>query len=90
MFQGRAGGDYVVGGHVYCNNIGTIGIALMGNFNETDPRKRKSMRFRICFHDLQKNMSSISQQRVGITERIVQILSVIEIWERQHVRRKFV
>lgn len=37
VFQGRAGGDYVVGGHVYCNNIGTIGIALMGNFNETDP-----------------------------------------------------
>ncbi len=37
IFEGRAGGDFVVGGHVYCNNIGTIGISLMGNFNEYDP-----------------------------------------------------
>ncbi len=36
VYQGRAGGDFVVGGHVYCNNIGTIGIALMGNFNEQE------------------------------------------------------
>ena len=32
IFEGKAGGDYVVGGHVYCGNIGTVGIALMGNF----------------------------------------------------------
>ncbi len=37
IFEGRAGGMGVVGGHVYCNNIGTIGVALMGNFNEHDP-----------------------------------------------------
>jgi hypothetical protein len=32
IFEGKAGGDYVVGGHVYCGNVGTVGIALMGNF----------------------------------------------------------
>ncbi len=37
IFEGRAGGDKVVGGHVYCNNVGTIGVALMGNFNQDDP-----------------------------------------------------
>lgn len=37
IYEGRAGGESVVGGHVYCNNVGTIGVALMGNFNEDDP-----------------------------------------------------
>lgn len=37
IFEGRSGGDFVVGAHAYCNNIGTIGISLMGNFQEEDP-----------------------------------------------------
>lgn len=37
IYEGRAGGDYVIGGHVYCNNIGTIGVSLMGNFQEVEP-----------------------------------------------------
>lgn len=37
IYEGRAGGDYVVGGHAYCNNVGTMGIALMGNFNSEKP-----------------------------------------------------
>lgn len=37
IYEGRAGGDYVVGGHAYCNNIGTMGIALMGNFENEQP-----------------------------------------------------
>ena len=39
IFEGRAGGAGVVGGHVYCNNIGTIGVALMGNFNDQEPTR---------------------------------------------------
>ncbi len=34
IYEGRAGGDYTVGGHAYCVNINTIGIALLGNFQE--------------------------------------------------------
>ena len=37
IFEGRSGGTSVVGAHAYCNNIGTIGISLMGNFQEEDP-----------------------------------------------------
>ena len=37
IYEGRAGGDYVVGGHAYCYNVGTIGVALMGNFDEEVP-----------------------------------------------------
>ncbi len=37
IYQGRAGGELVVGGHAYCNNIGSIGVALMGNFDLSAP-----------------------------------------------------
>lgn len=37
IYEGRAGGDYVVSGHAYCNNVGTMGVALMGNFEEKEP-----------------------------------------------------
>lgn len=39
IYEGRAGGDYVVGGHAFCNNINTIGISLMGNFQVKKPSK---------------------------------------------------
>lgn len=37
IYEGKSGGDYVVGGHAYCNNVGTLGIALMGNFDTEKP-----------------------------------------------------
>lgn len=37
IYEGRAGGDNVVSGHAYCNNVGTLGIALMGNFEVEEP-----------------------------------------------------
>ncbi len=37
VYEGRAGGKLVVGGHVYCHNVGTVGISLMGNFDEERP-----------------------------------------------------
>lgn len=37
VYEGRLGGKYVVGGHAYCNNIGTIGVVLMGNFEIEQP-----------------------------------------------------
>ena len=41
IYEGRAGGNFVVGGHVYCNNIGTIGVSLMGNFEDQKPTKEQ-------------------------------------------------
>ncbi len=37
IYEGRTGGEGVVGGHVYCGNVGTVGIALLGNFEEEQP-----------------------------------------------------
>lgn len=37
IYEGKVGGDYIVGGHVYCGNVGTIGISLMGNFEVEKP-----------------------------------------------------
>ncbi len=35
IFEGKAGGDFIIGGHTYCANTQTIGISVMGNY-ETD------------------------------------------------------
>jgi hypothetical protein len=37
IYEGRAGGQYVIAGHAYCHNTGTIGISLMGNFDTEEP-----------------------------------------------------
>lgn len=34
IYEGRYGGDGVVGGHAYKYNVGSIGIAVLGNFEE--------------------------------------------------------
>lgn len=36
IYEGRYGGDGVVGGHASGNNIGSIGIAVLGNFEDND------------------------------------------------------
>jgi len=41
IYEGRNGGKNVVGGHVYCGNVGTVGIALMGNFEEEQPTQQQ-------------------------------------------------
>ncbi|MBP7114113.1 MAG: N-acetylmuramoyl-L-alanine amidase [Candidatus Peribacteraceae bacterium] len=37
VYEGRLGGKYSVGGHAYCNNVGTLGIVMMGNFEMEQP-----------------------------------------------------
>lgn len=41
IYEGKSGGDNVVGGHVYCGNIGSVGIALMGNFEVEQPAQKQ-------------------------------------------------
>ncbi|MDA1293013.1 MAG: N-acetylmuramoyl-L-alanine amidase [bacterium] len=41
IYEGRNGGKNVVGGHVYCGNVGTVGVALMGNFEEEQPTQQQ-------------------------------------------------
>ncbi|MFH0834436.1 MAG: N-acetylmuramoyl-L-alanine amidase, partial [Patescibacteria group bacterium] len=37
IYEGRSGGDYVIGGHTYCANTDTIGVAFIGNFQNEIP-----------------------------------------------------
>ncbi len=55
VYEGRMGGASVVGGHAYCNNIGTIGIVLMGNFELESPSQRQAQ-------GLQKLLSILASQ----------------------------
>ncbi len=41
IYEGRSGGDYVVAGHAYCDNVGTIGISLMGSFDMENPTQEQ-------------------------------------------------
>ena len=36
IFEGRQGGDYVVAAHSVWNNISTVGIAIMGNYESKE------------------------------------------------------
>lgn len=37
IYEGRKGGDDVIGAHAYGFNYGTMGISFLGNFNEVSP-----------------------------------------------------
>ena len=54
IYEGRAGGKYVVGGHAYCANVGTIGVALMGNFDREKPTQKQMQGLQWLLDDLSK------------------------------------
>ncbi len=37
IYEGRSGGERVIGAHVYCANTGTIGISFIGHFKDAPP-----------------------------------------------------
>jgi hypothetical protein len=37
IFEGRAGGDNVIGAHFSCQNTGTMGVALLGDYTRAAP-----------------------------------------------------
>lgn len=42
IYEGRAGGDYVVGAHAAYNNVGSVGISVLGDYqkNEMSPKQK--------------------------------------------------
>ncbi len=52
IYEGRAGGDYIVGGHAYCANVGTIGVALLGNFDVEQPPQSQMQALQWLLKDL--------------------------------------
>ncbi len=52
IYEGRAGGKGVVGGHAYCNNVGTIGVVLLGNFENEEPSQSQIKSLQWLLKDL--------------------------------------
>ncbi len=52
IFEGKSGGPYVVAGHAYCNNVGTVGIALLGNFEVEQPGEEQIKSLQWLLQDL--------------------------------------
>ena len=52
IYEGRGGGKNVVGGHVYCGNVGSIGIAMMGNFELEKPTQAQTSSLKWLLADL--------------------------------------
>jgi len=75
IYEGKSGGDYVVGGHVYCGNVGTVGVAMMGNFEEEKPTQKQMQSLMWLLDDLAKhyrvNLKYKSLWRGKGTNRIV-------------------
>lgn len=41
IYEGRAGGKNVIGAHAYCANTGTLGVAMIGNFQSGEPSEEQ-------------------------------------------------
>ncbi len=52
MYEGRVGGDRVIGGHAYCWNTGTVSIALLGNFDVEQPKQAQMQSLQWLLADL--------------------------------------
>lgn len=52
IFEGKSGGPFVVAGHAYCNNVGTIGVALLGNFEVEQPEQAQIKSLQWLLNDL--------------------------------------
>lgn len=52
IYEGKEGGPFVVAGHAYCNNVGTIGIALLGNFELEQPSQAQIQSLQWLLKDL--------------------------------------
>lgn len=52
IYEGRLGGERVVAGHAYCNNIGTVGVVLMGNFDIEQPTQEQARSLQWLISDI--------------------------------------
>ena len=52
IYEGKAGGPMVVGGHAYCNNVGSIGVAMLGNFDLEKPSQEQVRAVQWLLHHL--------------------------------------
>lgn len=60
VYEGRAGGDNVIGAHFSCANSGTMGVALLGNFQRSDNKPAFTA---AAFNALRRLLAWKAQQR---------------------------
>lgn len=72
IYEGRYGGDKVVGGHTYCGNVGTKGIVLMGNFDVELPTQSQVQAAQWLLHDLAKKYNIDLRRAVNFKGKKVQ------------------
>ena len=61
IYEGRAGGDDVIGGHALSHNTGTMGIAFLGTFSNVEPTSAalQSAKSLIAWKLNQKNINPL-------------------------------
>lgn len=52
IYEGRAGGKNIIGAHAYCANTGTLGVAMIGNFQFDEPSEEQLSSLRKLLHYL--------------------------------------
>ncbi len=52
IFEGKSGGPFVVAGHAYCNNVNTVSVALLGNFEIEQPSQEQMKSLQWLLSDL--------------------------------------
>lgn len=72
IYEGRTGGEGVVGGHAYCNNIGSIGVALLGNFELEKPSLKQIQALQWLLSDLANRNNIDLEQNVRFHGKTVE------------------
>lgn len=71
IYEGRAGGNGIVGAHTYCANTGTLGIALLGNFAREHPTEAQLQSLRWLLSDVSEEYGINPRGRTLFHGRIV-------------------
>lgn len=74
IYEGRAGGQNVVGGHAYCANVGTLGVALLGNFEVEEPSQIQILSLQWLLKHLTDEYGLNPQQQIqfhGQTKEVI-------------------
>jgi len=87
IYEGRAGGDDVIAGHVLDHNRGTMGVAFLGTFSSTEPTSSalRSAAALIAWKCAQKNIDPLGSGQT-LLEPIMALSLVTEILLRPNAR----
>jgi len=71
IYEGKSGGDAVVGGHAYCHNIGSIGVSMLGNFEIEQPTQQQLKSLQWLLRDLAEHYDIDLERDVSFHGKIL-------------------